>query len=136
MDREPIVKRLIRIAKECEDGCQFRELQKRLDQQVEVIADLDRINVALTSLTTLSERDREYKAELVRQLESRLAAKCVEVDQLLEQRGNETLAILQFVARVNARAEIDILAGGPIEGAHHRAMMALLPSSTGGPVPE
>ena len=33
-------------------------------------------------------------------------------------------AILAFVARVNARAEADMLAGNPITGAHHRALEA------------
>ena len=35
-------------------------------------------------------------------------------------------AVPAFVARVNARAEADMLAGRPITGAHHRALVAEL----------
>ena len=36
-------------------------------------------------------------------------------------------AVIAFVKSVNARAEADIEAGNPIEGAHHRAIRALTP---------
>jgi len=39
-------------------------------------------------------------------------------------------AIVAFVARVNARAEDDMLKGGSITGAHHRALEAELKGIT------
>lgn len=42
-----------------------------------------------------------------------------------EVRGERmTDAVEAFYARVNARAEADILAGRPVTGAHHRALEA------------
>lgn len=56
-----------------------------------------------------------------------VAAALAEIDEL---RGDAALiraeAVLDFVARVNSRAESDMLAGNPVEGAHHRAIEAEL----------
>lgn len=75
--------------------------------------------------------DREYwrgkAAELdceVERLTSELSAArkaCETMSAILEAK-RPAMAVFAFVDRVNARAEADILAGGPITGAHHRAI--------------
>ena len=48
---------------------------------------------------------------------------------------SETDAIRAFVARVNARAEADMLNGRPVTGAHHRALEAEVRALPAAPIP-
>jgi hypothetical protein len=58
-------------------------------------SDEDIIFILIDEVLTQLRELLEDRAERIRQLEARLAAKCTEVDVLLEQRGNEALEELR-----------------------------------------